>query len=200
MNPILLDIPYPIVTDRLIIRPPLPGDGPELNRAVVESLTELQQWMPWAPKIPPPLEDSEANAREAFATWIRRDDLRMSVFDKVTKHMVASTGLHRIHWQARRFEIGYWARTPFAGQGYLSESVVALTQFAFRELGANKVEVRCDPNNTKSRRIPEKLGFELEACLKADTVIPNVQGARDTLVFARFNADGLPNVNVRWDG
>ena len=66
MNPVLLDIPVPITTKRLLFRPPMPGDGPELNAAVAESFAELNQWMPWASMLPP-VDDSEASARRAYA-------------------------------------------------------------------------------------------------------------------------------------
>lgn len=37
MKPILLDLPMPIITPRLLLRPPQPGDGIALNAAVSES-------------------------------------------------------------------------------------------------------------------------------------------------------------------
>ena len=39
--PILMDFPESFETERLLIRSPLPGDGPELHAAVRESIEEL---------------------------------------------------------------------------------------------------------------------------------------------------------------
>jgi hypothetical protein len=62
--PILLDVPESFETERLLIRSPLPGDGPELHAAVTESLERLVPWMPW-PKEHKTVEDSEESARRA---------------------------------------------------------------------------------------------------------------------------------------
>ncbi|HSK70354.1 MAG TPA: GNAT family protein, partial [Pyrinomonadaceae bacterium] len=42
----------------------------------------------------------------------------------------------------------------------------ALIDHAFNELKLNRVEIRCGFENTKSRRIPEKLGFKEEGVIK----------------------------------
>src|SRR5215204_7196667 len=57
-------LPRELETERLLIRSPLPGDGPELYAAVRESIEELTAWMPW-PKEHRTIDDSEASARRA---------------------------------------------------------------------------------------------------------------------------------------
>jgi len=44
----------------------------------------------------------------------------------------------------RRFEIGYWIRQSASRQGFMSEAVDRVTQFAFKNLQANRIEIRCD--------------------------------------------------------
>lgn len=47
-NPLLLDFPDHFETERLLIRAPRAGDGPAICEAVLETLDDLRQWMPWA--------------------------------------------------------------------------------------------------------------------------------------------------------
>jgi ribosomal-protein-serine acetyltransferase len=42
----------------------------------------------------------------------------------------------------------------------------ALTEYAFKELYLNKVEIRAAVGNKKSRSIPERLGFFNEGCIR----------------------------------
>ena len=70
-NPILLDIPESFETERLLIRVPRAGDGPELNAAVLETFEGLQPWMPWA-KERPSVEKSEENSRRAYSFPVAR--------------------------------------------------------------------------------------------------------------------------------
>jgi RimJ/RimL family protein N-acetyltransferase len=64
------------------------------------------------------------------------------------------------------FEIGYWIRQPREGRGYVTEAVMLVTRFCFGRLGANRVFIRCDRRNTRSRAIPERLGFVNEGTVR----------------------------------
>ena len=57
-----------------------PGfDGAGINAAILESMKELNTWMPWARELPS-IDDSELSVRRATAKWILREDLRVSLF------------------------------------------------------------------------------------------------------------------------
>lgn len=183
MNPILLEFPEQFETERLLIRMPRPGDGEIVHEAIQASLEELKPWMPWA-HVTQSVEDVEVNIREAYAKFLKREDLRLLVFEKETGRLIASSGLHRIDWNVPKFEIGYWIDSRFSGKGFVTEAVEGITQFAFGQLGAKRIEIRCDSRNVKSRRIPERLGFLLEGILRNDSV--DVDGnVRDTCVFSK---------------
>src|SRR3954470_18166611 len=145
MDPLLIDIPEQIVTDRLIIRGPRMGDAALINPAIVESVEELKPWMPWVTPVPT-LDDTEINTRRAIGRFITREDVRLHVFLK-DGTFIASSGLHRIKWDIPSFEIGYWLRTKFTGQGYMTEAVRAIASMALEKLNANRVEIICDNRN-----------------------------------------------------
>ncbi len=185
MNPILLDFPDSFDTERLTIRAPRRGDAPEVIEAVNESLDELRPWMPWA-KEPANVEATEARLRAAMAKWITREDLLMHACLNGTTTFVIGCGLHRIDWSSGKFEIGYWCRTPYSGQGYVSEAVNGITAFAFSRLKANRVEIRCDALNMRSAAVAKRCGFLLEGILRHDSL--SVEGhLRSTLVFSKIS-------------
>ncbi len=185
--PILKDFPERFETERLLIRSPMPGDGPGLHAAVRESMDELLPWMPWT-KEHGTVDDSEASARRARVRFLERTELRMHLFLRETGTLIGSSGLHRIDWSVPKFEIGYWCRTPFAGRGYTTEAVRGISAFAFDTLDAKRVEIRCDPLNRPSARVAERAGFRLEGELRTDAV--GTDGTpRNTLVFSMIRAD-----------
>lgn len=186
MDPINKDFPHSFETERLTIRCPMPGDGPELNAALLDSWESLQPWMPWATGDKPTIEESEANIRKAYAKFLTREDLRLSLFLKGTNTMVGSSGLHRMDWNVPKFEIGYWVRQKYSGKGYITEAVVGITEFAIRELGAKRIEIRCDALNERSAAVPRRLGFELEGTLRNDDRHHISGELRDTMVFAKI--------------
>lgn len=187
METLLLDFPESFESDRLTIRAPRAGDGTEMNAAVQETFDDLKPWMPWARQVPT-LEESETYVRRAQCEFLAREDLTMLLFLKGTNTLVGGSGLHRIDWNIPKFEIGYWCRKRFQGQGYITESTEAIARFAFETLGAKRVEIRCDPKNVRSRRVPDRLGFKLEGTLRNNTLSTSGE-LRDTLVFAKIEGD-----------
>src|SRR4051812_7188759 len=103
-HPILLDLPMPIRTPRLLLRPLAAGDGAEMNRAIVESFADLTQWMPWAEKMPS-VAESETFSRQSHAKWLLREDVTLPIFDVTGKRQIGATGLHRMNWSIPFFEI-----------------------------------------------------------------------------------------------
>ncbi len=184
MNPILLDFPHEFETERLFVRLPKPGDGKAVYESLRASIDELKPWMPFAPNDQSE-EETEINIREAHINFLKREDLRLLAFHKQTGELVCSSGLHRIDWEVPKFEIGYWADTRFCGNGYATEAVEGITGFAFKELGANRVEIRCDSNNVKSKAIPERLNFDFEGILRNEDRSADGKELRDTCVYAK---------------
>ncbi len=71
-----------------------------------------------------------------------------------------------IDTDSARLEIGYQIGQAFAGKGIISRAVPVLLDDAFGEMGMQKVDILCAVHNTRSRRIPEKLGFQLEGIIR----------------------------------
>ncbi len=181
VNPILLDFPDQIETERLIIRAPRPGDGPLLAEAVGQSQAHLLPWMPWAQRVPS-AQEYEVVVREGIARWMRRENFWMMLVRKSDGRLIGGSGLHDPAWDVPRFEIGYWVHVDEEGKGYVSEAVRAITDFAFITLRAQRLQIRCDAQNARSRAVAERCGYTLEGRLRRDSRTPKGE-LRDTLIF-----------------
>lgn len=193
MNPILKDFPDHFETERLLIRSPRPGDGSMLMEAVGESLEILKPWMPWAHNPLTP-EGEEAIVRRMHANFLMREDLPLFLLKKESGEFVGGSGLHRFNWDVPYFEIGYWVRTKFEGQGFVTEAVVGISNFAFEKLFAERVEIRMDNRNERSWRVAERANFKLEGVLRANA--RSVQGGlRDTRIYSKLREEWLEEKN-----
>ncbi|MDQ2730971.1 MAG: GNAT family N-acetyltransferase [Armatimonadota bacterium] len=185
LKPILRDFPDVIETERLIIRPPQPGDGRALNEAVLESLESLRPWMPWAREAPS-VEDSEEYCRRSYAQWISREDLPLLLFLKDSDAVVGASGLHPRNWDVPSFEIGYWRRTGFGQRGYITEAVRAITHFGFKSVGARRIQIRCDSRNGRSQRVAERVGYQFEGEHRNNGLTQEGE-LRNLLVYSRIS-------------
>ena len=53
MDPLLIDVPERIETERLVLRAPRAGDGADAStRPIRASHAELAPWLPWAGTLP----------------------------------------------------------------------------------------------------------------------------------------------------
>jgi RimJ/RimL family protein N-acetyltransferase len=171
-----------IRTARLLIRCKRPADAPLLKHAVDSSLAHLRQWMPWAMHEPSELNAIEERIAQFQKEFLAGEDRTYAIFNLAETEILGGIGLHPGE-RPFTLELGYWLRADSTGQGLATEAAAALTQAAFAELGATRIEIRCDPNNLRSARIPERLGFRLEKVLIADTLTPTGE-PRDTMVWA----------------
>lgn len=165
---ILIDLPVPIITSRIVLRPPMDGDGQAVYEAADESYADLSKWMIWAW---PPRENLNVDLYESFcrqkqAKFILREQLTFICFDRENKTLIGSASLNQCDWDHGIFNLGYWVRTSRTGQGYATEAGAALCHYAFDVLGAKRISSHHAEGNDSSGKVLEKLGFQKEAIHK----------------------------------
>lgn len=180
-------IPLLLEGCKLTLKAPDIEYAPLMQQAIQESIDDLKKWLTWATHIPS-VEECKERATTDLEAFKERRDLPFYIFTKDEQNFIGRAGLHHIDWSVPKFEIGYWIRTSCQHQGYATEAVQLLTKFVFHELNANRVEIRCDDNNLRSRAIPQKLVFRLEGVLYNETLTPDGR-LRNTMVFAKTRDD-----------
>ena len=126
--------PMPIVTPRLILRPPTLHDLDSIQKAKEEAWPELQRWMTWAV--------AEQRSRQAMEESIRRGmeyqkqaGIQLAGFHRGNGDFVVRTALDPTD-QPDVYETGYWVAPKYAGQGMATEAANAAIRYAFGHLGA----------------------------------------------------------------
>lgn len=64
--------------------------------------------------------------------------------------------------QRLTWELGYIFNPRYHGMGYASEAAAAATEYVFRQHGAHRIMARCNPDNTASWRLLERIGYVRE--------------------------------------
>ncbi len=81
-----------------------------------------------------------------------------------------------------------WIGREFQGTGLNTAVKILMIDFAFADLGAEKVEFRIDERNTRSRKAVEKLGALLEGVLRKDVYLPD-GFKRNTCCYGLFTEE-----------
>jgi len=71
-----------------------------------------------------------------------------------------------VDWLNRWCAISYWLDEAHQGKGIATASCRAFASYAFGAWKMNRVTIQCATQNTRSRAIPERLGFKLEGIIR----------------------------------
>ncbi len=129
----------------------------------VRNREHLRPYLPWAAHLQA-VSQTESFIKMGLEQFARHDGFQAGVF--LNGELVGMVGLHYVRWDTERTELGYWLAEHAQGQGIATRVVQALCRYCFDELELGRVEIRCAPQNTRSRRVPERLGFTQEGVLR----------------------------------
>lgn len=122
--------------------------------------------VPWEPTWP-----HDALTRQAFRRrlkaynqeWRRGTGFSFLVYRLHDRTLMGGVTLSNVRrGVAQAASMGYWIGERFARQGYMTEAVLAVVEFAFEELGLHRIEAACLPHNDASRNLLLKVGFRQE--------------------------------------
>jgi RimJ/RimL family protein N-acetyltransferase len=166
------------------IRPYRLDDAPEIWRAVRESLTELEPWMPWAHRG-----YSVDESRSWLATQVQAFQQRTTFEFAITTAdggYLGGCGLNQIDALNRRANLGYWVRSLATGKGVATEATRLTRDWGFAHTDLERLEVLVAVGNLASRRVAEKAGAVYEGILRRRLI---VHGTRhDAALYAFLRA------------
>ena len=121
--------------------------------------------------------------------YSRHSDVRWAIVNNHDHALVGSCGLSSINERHRRAEIGYDLAPDHWGKGIATEAVTRVLQFAFEELGLNRVEASVMSGNEAAERVLTRLGFQREGVLRQYKVSRG--SARDYTLFSLLRDEWL---------
>jgi RimJ/RimL family protein N-acetyltransferase len=106
------------------------------------------------------------------------------VYDKETNKYAGSTRFYDIQPDFQTLQLGYtWYGEKFRGTGLNKHCKFLLLQFAFENLGAERVEFRADARNDKSIGAMKSIGCKPEGILRNHLPIQE-GGRRDSIILS----------------
>jgi [ribosomal protein S5]-alanine N-acetyltransferase len=149
-------------TDRLILRPFTPVDGPR-----VKDLAGAREIADTTLNIPHPYPEGAAE------NWINGHaqeyaegkglTLAVTLRDGALIGAISLLGVSSRH---RRAEIGYWIGKDFWGHGYCTEAAGSIVSFGFTRMGLNRVYGHHMTRNPASGNVMKKIGMTHEGTLR----------------------------------
>ena len=174
----------PLTTARLIIRPFRTEDAGDLHEYL--SIAQVYRFEPGAPI-------DQEQARQ-MATDLALSPDFWAVELAATRKQIGQLYLKQVEpleWLT--CELGYILNPAYQRQGYAAEAATALVDYTLRVRGLHRVYAHCNPENTASWKLLERIGFRREGLLRQNVFFRRDASGEplwtDTLVYARLAAD-----------
>lgn len=111
------------------------------------------------------------------------DSYSFIVFDKKTGQYAGSSRFYDIQKQHNTMQLGYtWYGKDFQGTGLNKNCKFLLLEFAFEEVGVERLEFRADALNARSIAAMKSIGCTAEGILRNNCA--SVNGRRDSIILS----------------
>ncbi len=147
------------VDDDITLRWPSLDDMAAVFRLVDSNREHLGRWLPFveitlSPEDERPWVEGQLAARISGASTpplIMRLDV-----------LVGTISAMHLDSPDRAGEIGYWLAEDAQGKGIVTRACRALLDHVFNDRDMHRIQIRAATENTRSRALPERLGFTYE--------------------------------------
>lgn len=180
----MLTSTFPIVTDRLLLRPYAAADLDDLF--AMHSREDVVRYLYWG-----------VRDRAQVAAMLERRVTTMTVLENEGDALVLAVELTEtgrvigdvlLHWLSeahRQGEIGFIFHPDFQGRGYASEATREMLRLGFGDLAMHRIVGRCGGGNVDSARLMQRLGMRQEAHFRENEFVKGTWD--DELVFAMLD-------------
>jgi ribosomal-protein-serine acetyltransferase len=152
-----------VLTDSLRISLSIPQYADELFALTDRNRPFLRRWLPWLDGTITP-EDTRQFLTLQVQRFARGESLHVTIFSDESIAGVA--GFNSLDRTNGIGSIGYWLGEEFTGKGIMTTVVRDLIEVGRSYYSLQKVDIRCATGNSRSRAIPERLGFSHEGTLR----------------------------------
>ena len=147
------------VDDEILLRWPSMADAEVLFALVDSNRDHLGRWLHWVGTVRT-VEDERRWVENRLTAEARGQGTPPLIIYRGT--LVGAIGFDRIDSLNKACEVGYWMAEDAQGSGIVTRTCHALIDYAFDQLGMNRVQIRAATDNKRSRAIPERLGLVFE--------------------------------------
>ena len=170
--------PEKIQTERLILRRYRLEDAVDIFECYAQD-EEVTRFTTW--RLHQSIEDTKAFVKGRIDAWTQGNDFTWAV----TRNDDKFIGGIALRIEDFKAEFGYVIGRPYWGNGYTTEALRPIVQWAIQQPQIFRVWGVCDIQNTASARVMEKSGLEKEGLLRKWIMHPQVGDTpRDCLCYS----------------
>ena len=148
-----------IETRRLVLRKFTLSDAEPMYRNWASD-PEVTRYLLW------PAHESEEETKGILKGWIaayeKPGKYEWCIELKEIGEAIGSIGVVMVNEKVQSMEVGYCLSCDYWHKGIMSEALSAVVEYLTNEVGARRIQARCDTRNPYSAKVMEKCGLKYE--------------------------------------
>ena len=145
-----------IKTERLILRPVCIGDEKEIHEYAGDKEITMMFWLPNET-----FEETADFVKKGAAEWNSEDQTSFDFVILMDGKIIGGCDCDLGHSPDRSYvTVGWIINKAYRNQGYASEAASAMLDFAFNNIGIDKVYAQCDNKNPASFKVMLNIGMK----------------------------------------
>jgi RimJ/RimL family protein N-acetyltransferase len=181
----VLNPAFPITTERLLLRPFVPGDLDAL--VAIHGRADVVRYLYGDVRGRDELRGVLGEKMQRAALAKEGDALNLAAVRTDTGELIGDVTLFWRSEEHRGGEVGYIFNPDHGGHGFATEAARALLRIGFEELGLHRIVGRLDARNHASARVLERLGMRREAHFVENELVKGEWA--DEVVYAMLDGD-----------
>ncbi len=139
------------------------SDAGDLFSLIDSNRAHLRPWHPWVDNI-----RSMDDAKKLISTWEQQNANNRGFCAAILFDGRFCGVIHHLNvdWLNSWTALSYWLDAAHQGRGIMTACCRTMIIHAFSTWKLNRVTIECATENTRSRKIPERLGFKLEGIIR----------------------------------
>lgn len=142
------------------IRPYRPSDVSAIHHAAIESVHEVQPFMPWC-RFDLTEQDQRSWVEAQIAAFEAKSSFEFAIVSSDGLYL-GGCGLNQIDVVNRRANVGYWVRSSVTRQGIATAAIRELVAWGFANTDLARLEIVVSTGNIASLRTAERAGAHRE--------------------------------------
>ena len=133
------------------------------------------------------ISDAEKMVRTLEESYNKETGINWAIVEKLSNNFIGYFGFWRMVFEHCRAEIGYALKPEYWGKGYMYETINKIVRFGFDEMKLHSIEANVNPDNEKSKRVLERIGFKKEAYFRENYLFNNK--FLDSIIYSLLEKD-----------
>ncbi|MBZ9689707.1 GNAT family N-acetyltransferase [Clostridium estertheticum] len=151
-----------INTDRLLLRKYEACDAPDMFKNWAND-SEVTKFLSWKPH------NNVEDTKEIIEQWVNKYENNIynwAIELKEISEVIGDISIVKLDETSYSCEIGYCMSRKYWSMGIMSESLTAVIDYLFSEVGFNRIAAMHDTNNIASGKVMLKSGMRYEGTLR----------------------------------